>query len=144
LQPLYGVQGLSGSDGDGLGKVVQPGFPIAIEPGAVQQLIIGLAVCLEVMLAGRLTHDPKVRVLKTGTSVADIGLAVNERVKTKEGTWDQKTLFVRLKRCTGRFFPGSGRGRSGGGSAGRSLYRCRMRWYGSGCPGCSRAGQNGC
>ncbi|NCC50917.1 MAG: single-stranded DNA-binding protein, partial [Spartobacteria bacterium] len=48
----------------------------------------------KVMLAGRLTHDPKVRVLKTGTSVADIGLAVNERIKTKEGTWDQKTLFV--------------------------------------------------
>lgn len=47
-----------------------------------------------VFLAGRLTRDPEVRYTPSGTAVADLGLAISERFKTKEGEWDEKTVFV--------------------------------------------------
>jgi len=47
-----------------------------------------------VMLAGRLTRDPEIRKTPSGTSVADIGLAVNERFKNKSGEWEERVVFV--------------------------------------------------
>jgi single-strand DNA-binding protein len=47
-----------------------------------------------VFLAGRLTRDPEVRYTPSGTAVADLGLAISERYKTKEGEWEEKTVFV--------------------------------------------------
>lgn len=45
------------------------------------------------MIAGRLTRDPEVRYTPKGTAVADIGLAVNERVKEGE-EWKDKPTFI--------------------------------------------------
>jgi single-strand DNA-binding protein len=47
-----------------------------------------------VFLAGRLTRDPEVRYTPSGMAVADLGLAISERFKTKEGDWEEKTVFV--------------------------------------------------
>ena len=47
-----------------------------------------------VFLAGRLTRDPEVRYTPSGTAVADLGLAMSERFKSKEGNWEEKTVFV--------------------------------------------------
>lgn len=39
-----------------------------------------------VILVGNLTRDVDVRYLQSGTTVADIGLAVNDRRKTASGS----------------------------------------------------------
>lgn len=46
-----------------------------------------------VILVGNLTRDPELRYLPSGTSVAEIGLAVNDRVK-REGQWVDEATFV--------------------------------------------------
>jgi len=46
-----------------------------------------------VILAGNLTRDPEVRYTPTGTAVADLGLAVNDRVK-KDNEWVEKPTFI--------------------------------------------------
>jgi len=45
-----------------------------------------------VVLMGNLTRDVELRFLKTGTAVADISLAVNERVKRNE-QWTEEAHF---------------------------------------------------
>ncbi len=47
-----------------------------------------------VILLGNLTRDPDFRYLSTGTAVADIGLAVNDRRKNQTGEWVEETTFV--------------------------------------------------
>jgi single-strand DNA-binding protein len=47
-----------------------------------------------VILAGRLTRDPEVRYTPSGTAVADLGLAITESFKNKEGEWEEKPVFV--------------------------------------------------
>jgi single-strand DNA-binding protein len=47
-----------------------------------------------VFLMGNLTRDPDVRTLPSGSQVADIGLAVNENYKDKEGNNVDRTLYV--------------------------------------------------
>lgn len=47
-----------------------------------------------VILAGRLTRDPEVRHTASGQAVADLGLAVGERYKSKSGEWVERTCFV--------------------------------------------------
>ncbi len=46
-----------------------------------------------VILVGNLTRDPELRYIPSGTAVADIGLAVNDRVK-KGNDWVDETTFV--------------------------------------------------
>lgn len=46
-----------------------------------------------VILVGNLTRDPELRYIPSGTAVADIGLAVNDRVKKGE-EWIDEVLFV--------------------------------------------------
>ena len=47
-----------------------------------------------VILVGNLTRDPELRYIPSGTAVADIGLAVNDRRKNQEGQWVDETQFV--------------------------------------------------
>lgn len=46
-----------------------------------------------VILVGNLTRDIELRRTPGGTSVTDIGLAVNDRVK-RDGEWTDQTTFV--------------------------------------------------
>jgi single-strand DNA-binding protein len=46
-----------------------------------------------VILVGNLTRDPELRHISTGTAVAEIGLAVNDRVKRND-QWVDETTFV--------------------------------------------------
>src|SRR3954454_15278786 len=47
-----------------------------------------------VILLGNLTRDVEVRYLQSGTAVADVGLAVNDRRKGQNGEWIEETTFV--------------------------------------------------
>ena len=44
-------------------------------------------------LSGRLTRDPELRKTPSGTSVCDIGICYNERVKNAAGEWEDKPHF---------------------------------------------------
>jgi len=46
-----------------------------------------------VVLLGNLTRDPELRYIPSGTAVADIGLAVNDRVKRND-QWVEEATFV--------------------------------------------------
>lgn len=46
-----------------------------------------------VVLVGNLTRDPELRSIQSGTSVADVGLAVNERRKDQSGNWVEDVNF---------------------------------------------------
>lgn len=47
-----------------------------------------------VTLTGNLTRDPEVRTLPSGTSVCEMGLAVNERFKNSaSGEWEERANF---------------------------------------------------
>jgi single-strand DNA-binding protein len=48
----------------------------------------------KVVLMGNLTRDPEVRQLASGTAVGDLGVAINERYKDKDGAWQEKPVFV--------------------------------------------------
>jgi single-strand DNA-binding protein len=50
-----------------------------------------------VTLVGRLTRDPELRGLPSGTSVLNIGLAVNGRQKDASGNWTEKPNFFDVK-----------------------------------------------
>ena len=47
-----------------------------------------------VVIMGRLTRDPRVRQIPSGVSVADLGLAVNEYYKDKNGEYAERACFV--------------------------------------------------
>lgn len=47
-----------------------------------------------VILVGNLTRDVEVRYIQSGSAVAEIGLAVNDRRKTASGEWVDETTFV--------------------------------------------------
>ena len=47
-----------------------------------------------VMLVGHLTRDPEVRYSSNGTPVAALGLAVNNRIKRSDGSWQDDPCFV--------------------------------------------------
>src|ERR1700730_13223117 len=46
-----------------------------------------------VILTGRLTSDPDLRVLPSGSSVCHFGLAVNARRRDSHGDWSEKPNF---------------------------------------------------
>ncbi len=48
----------------------------------------------KVLLVGNLTRDPEVRYIPSGTAVAELGLAVNENFKNREGQEVESTVFV--------------------------------------------------
>jgi len=47
-----------------------------------------------VILVGNLTRDPELRYLPSGTAVAEVGLAINDRRKAENGEWVEETTFV--------------------------------------------------
>jgi single-strand DNA-binding protein len=47
-----------------------------------------------VTIAGRLTRDPELRYIQSGTAVCKLGLAVSRKFKTKTGETREETLFV--------------------------------------------------
>ena len=47
-----------------------------------------------VVLIGNLTRDPELRQIPSGTSVAELGLATNERYRNREGELAESTCFV--------------------------------------------------
>ena len=50
-----------------------------------------------VFLVGRLTRDPESRTFPSGGMVAALGLAVNNRRKTKDGSWQDEPVFLDLE-----------------------------------------------
>ncbi len=47
-----------------------------------------------VVLIGNLTRDPQLRQIPSGTSVAELGLATNERYRNRGGELAESTCFV--------------------------------------------------
>jgi single-strand DNA-binding protein len=47
-----------------------------------------------VILVGNLTRDPELRYIQSGSAVADIALAVNDRRKNANGEWVEETSFI--------------------------------------------------
>jgi len=45
-------------------------------------------------MVGNLTRDPELRQVPSGDSVAELGLAVNERFRNRDGELAEKTCFV--------------------------------------------------
>jgi len=47
-----------------------------------------------VVLLGNLTRDVELKHLQSGTAVAELGLAINEKYKDASGQWVESTVFV--------------------------------------------------
>lgn len=47
-----------------------------------------------VIIAGNLTRDPEVRYLPSGTGVAELGIAINDNYRNKDGELVERTCFV--------------------------------------------------
>jgi single-strand DNA-binding protein len=64
----------------------------------------------KVLLIGNLTRDPEVKFLPSGDPVAEFGMAVNRRFKTKQGEDRDEVCFVRVSmfgrraEVVGRYF----------------------------------------
>ena len=50
----------------------------------------------KVILIGNLGKDPEVRYTPSGTAVATLALATNERYKDKDGNWQDKTEWHKV------------------------------------------------
>ncbi|MBN2308814.1 MAG: single-stranded DNA-binding protein [Candidatus Hydrogenedentes bacterium] len=50
----------------------------------------------KVFLAGRLTRDPELRYLTSGTPLCKMGLAVSRMYKTREGERREETVFINV------------------------------------------------
>ena len=50
----------------------------------------------KVFLIGRVTRDPELRYIQSGTAVLDLGIAVNRRTKSNDGTWREEVTFVQV------------------------------------------------
>ncbi|MFT5453898.1 MAG: single-strand DNA-binding protein, partial [Myxococcota bacterium] len=55
----------------------------------------------KVILLGNLGRDPESRTTKSGTTVANLNIATNERQKDREGNWNDHTEWHRVA-CFGR------------------------------------------
>lgn len=47
-----------------------------------------------VIISGNLTREPELRTTASGTSVMTFGVAVNERRRDAQGTWQEHTNFI--------------------------------------------------
>ena len=50
----------------------------------------------KVFLAGRLTRDPELRYIQSGTALCKLGLAVSRKFRTKDGEQREETLFINV------------------------------------------------
>jgi single-strand DNA-binding protein len=48
----------------------------------------------QVVIVGHLTRDPQLKTIPSGMSVAELGLAVNEKYTTKDGEKKETVVFV--------------------------------------------------
>ena len=48
----------------------------------------------KVIIVGNLTRDPEVKYLPSGMAVAELGVAINDSYKNKEGEMVERTVFV--------------------------------------------------
>lgn len=55
----------------------------------------------KVLLVGNLGRDPEVRTTQGGNTVCNLSLATTERVKNREGAWEDQTEWHRVV-CFGR------------------------------------------
>ncbi len=55
----------------------------------------------KVFLAGRLTRDPELRYIQSGTALCKLGLAVSRKYRTKDGELREETLFINVT-CWGK------------------------------------------
>ena len=54
-----------------------------------------------VILVGNIASEVKINTLESGTKVADFRLAVNERFKDKEGSEQERVVFVTIETWAG-------------------------------------------
>jgi single-strand DNA-binding protein len=47
-----------------------------------------------VLLIGNLTRDPELKYTPQGTAVCDFAIALNEKFKAKDGTWQEKVHYI--------------------------------------------------
>lgn len=47
----------------------------------------------QVTLTGNLTSDPELKVMKSGSNLLRVGMAVNRRWKNKQDAWEEETSF---------------------------------------------------
>lgn len=55
----------------------------------------------KVFMAGRLTRDPELKYIQSGTALCKLGLANSRKYKAKDGSQREETLFVDVT-CWGR------------------------------------------
>ena len=55
----------------------------------------------KVFLAGRLTREPELRYIQSGTALCKLGLAVSRKFRTKDGEQREETLFINVT-CWGK------------------------------------------
>lgn len=48
----------------------------------------------KVLLIGNLTRDPELKYTPQGTAVCDFSIALNEKFKAKDGSWQEKVHFI--------------------------------------------------
>ncbi|HEU4338644.1 MAG TPA: single-stranded DNA-binding protein [Planctomycetota bacterium] len=48
----------------------------------------------KVLLIGNLTRDPELKYTPQGTAVCDFAIALNEKFKAKDGSWQEKVHFI--------------------------------------------------
>jgi single-strand DNA-binding protein len=51
----------------------------------------------KVILIGRLTRTPEIKIIPTGTQVASFTVAVNRRYKDKNGNWQEDVYFFDIE-----------------------------------------------
>jgi single-strand DNA-binding protein len=50
-----------------------------------------------VVITGNLTRDPELKALPSGSSVCELGVAVNESTKNPDGTWGERANFFNVE-----------------------------------------------
>jgi single-strand DNA-binding protein len=53
-----------------------------------------MAMLNRVLLIGNLTRDPELKYTPQGTAVCDFAIALNEKFKAKDGTWQEKVHYI--------------------------------------------------
>jgi single-strand DNA-binding protein len=51
----------------------------------------------KVFLMGNLTRDPELKYTPQGTAVCDFSIAINEKFKSKDGSWQEKVHYIDIQ-----------------------------------------------
>lgn len=55
-----------------------------------------MAYLNEVKLIGRLTRDPELKKISSGSSVCEFGFCTNRKYKGSDGAWQDETTFIEI------------------------------------------------